>query len=146
MWLHTFFFFIFIFTKGNNFATSLNNTTLPELEQIEGAKSFLLPNCPQKGQNCILTLLHSERSKLHTILAFLSAIGLSHTILAFLSAIGLKVDPPSPTHPLRREAKTENGLIASPESTSIHLIQEHQFELQSIANPVARQNSLPKLS
>ena len=45
-----------------------------------------------------LTLLHSERSKLYTILAFLSAIGLMvneglkwklYTILAFLSAVGL---------------------------------------------------------
>ena len=48
-----------------------------------------------------LTLLHSEKPKLFTILAFLSAIGLNkghqicrymlklNTILAFLSAIGL---------------------------------------------------------
>ena len=40
----------------------------------------------------LLTLLHSEWSKLHTILAFLSAIGL-YAILAFLSAIGLKMWP-----------------------------------------------------
>ena len=35
----------------------------------------------------LLTLLHSERPKLYTILAFLSAIGLSLTVLTKLDAV-----------------------------------------------------------
>ena len=40
-----------------------------------------------------LTLLHSERPKLHTVLAFLSAIGLySIEFLAVLNGIGLQLE------------------------------------------------------
>ena len=54
----------------------------------------------------LLTLLHSERPKLYTI-------------LAFLSAIGLRVDPYSIVRQLG--GKNENSGVASPESVPIHL-------------------------
>ena len=41
-------------------------------------------------ENLVLTLLHSERPKLHRVLAILSATGLRYGVLPILSAIGLR--------------------------------------------------------
>ena len=65
------FFFPTIFSKGNNFHDFLSNKALCKMV---AALNLL------KEQIFPLTLLHSERPKLYTI-------------LAFLSAIGLKIDP-----------------------------------------------------
>ena len=50
---------------------------------------FLTENCHRKFRNLPLTLLHAERPKLYTILAFLSAVGLNAQHICY---IGMEVE------------------------------------------------------
>ena len=58
--------FSVIFIKGNNFCDFLFAPPPPPLDKV----------LPKGIYQVLLTLLHSERPKLYTILAFVSAIGL----------------------------------------------------------------------
>ena len=74
---------------------------LPQREQILSCKSVILKQRNEVEETVptsrfhisisfqVLTLLHSERPKLHTILAFLSAIGLNYTKYFTVSSIQL---------------------------------------------------------